>query len=43
MSVKLENADSRPFLGGFGAKMEENQNFLFFSPLGMQLTQKPAF
>jgi len=43
LSVKLENAYSRPFLGVFGAKMGENQNFCIFIPLGMQLTRKHAF
>jgi len=32
-----------PFWGVFGAKMGENRNFLYFIPLGMQLTQKHAF
>jgi len=32
LSVKLENAYSRPFLGVFGAKMGENRNFVYFYP-----------
>ena len=32
LSVKLENAYSRPFLGVFETKMVENGNFVYFYP-----------
>ena len=43
LSVKLENAYSRPFLGVFGAKMGETETLCMFISLGMQRTQKQAF